>query len=178
MLAPLGERAAEPNAEEPPGRTDVNTASDAAASADRLENILWLARVVYSETKEPEEMRLVGWVVRNRVETGFRGTTYREVATRKKQFSGLNPGDPGAEEILALDYADERHRAWTTALAIAEEVYDADSASRPFPVTVRHFYSPHAVRAVPLWTDAGALHLTIEAADGTHSRFAFYNGVR
>ncbi|MBI5004915.1 MAG: cell wall hydrolase, partial [Candidatus Lloydbacteria bacterium] len=49
--------------------------------------ILWLARGVYSEKKNEEEMRLIAWVIRNRVETKYRGTTYQEVVTSDKQFS-------------------------------------------------------------------------------------------
>ncbi|WP_240332831.1 hypothetical protein [Salinibacter ruber] len=42
---------------------------------------LWLARAIYSETKLPHEQELVAWVVRNRVETAYRGRrTYRAVA--------------------------------------------------------------------------------------------------
>ncbi|MDP3735367.1 MAG: cell wall hydrolase [bacterium] len=165
--------------EEPPETVqDVNEQARAAASLERRNEILWLARVLYSETKIPEEMRLVGWVVRNRVETSLRGRTYRQVATSEKQFSGLTPGEAGYETIINLDYEDTRNHSWVTALAIAEEIYDADSSSRPFPSTVRHFYSPHAVSATPAWVDAGILHLQIEAPDGSHSRFAFYKGIK
>ncbi len=144
---------------------------------DRAE-ILWLARVIYSETKVPEEMRLVAWVVRNRVETGYRGTTYRAVATSAKQFSGLTPGSPDYERNVSLDYEDTGNRSWVAALAIAEEVYTANLDSRPFPKTVRHFYSPHAVSATPFWVDTGELRLKIAAPDGSPPRFAFYDGVK
>ena len=177
IISPWSE-AAGPAAEEPPERTEMNALTDAAASAERREEILWLARVMYSETKIPDEMRLVGWVVRNRVETGFRGKTYKQVATSDKQFSGLTPGSPEFEEIITLNDTRPQNRSWRAALGIAEEVFDAHTASRPFPATVRHFYSPHALRTVPSWTDAGTLHLTLAAPDGSHSRFAFYDGVK
>ena len=34
---------------------------------------LWLARAIFSETKRVDEQILVAWVIRNRVDTGFRG---------------------------------------------------------------------------------------------------------
>ena len=37
---------------------------------------LWLARAIFSETKRPEEQILVAWVIRNRVETGYRGNAH------------------------------------------------------------------------------------------------------
>ena len=177
-ILPTWDGAVGVDAEEPPGAVqEVTESASYAATADRHEEILWLARVLYSETKIAEEMRLVGWVVRNRVETGFRGQTYKQVAMSEKQFSGLTPGEAGYDRNINLDYEHTRNRSWVTALTIAEEVYDADPASRPFPKTVRHFYSPHAVSA-PSWVDAGVLHLRIEASDGSHSRFAFYEGVK
>ena len=167
-----------PDSDEPPGTEEARQAPSAAEFAERRQEILWLARVMYSETKISDEMRLVGWVVRNRVETGFRGKTYKQVATSDKQFSGLTPGERGFDEVITFDYAYPRNRSWQAALEIAEEVFDANVAARPFPVTVRHFYSPHVLQAGPSWTDAGTLHLEVAAPDGSHSRFAFYDGVK
>lgn len=44
------------------------------------DEILWLARTIFSETKRPHEQELVAWVVRNRVETGYRGNATYEAA--------------------------------------------------------------------------------------------------
>ena len=52
---------------------------------------LWLARAIYSETKLPHEQELVAWVVRNRVETAYRGRrSYRAVV--------LDPGRYAVDE--------------------------------------------------------------------------------
>ncbi|WP_243663594.1 cell wall hydrolase [Rhodothermus marinus] len=64
---------------------------------------LWLARVIYSETKRPEEMELVAWVVRNRVETRFRGkATYRDVVLDPFQFSAFIPYNPRRQYYMRL----------------------------------------------------------------------------
>ncbi len=62
------------------------------APADLEEPTLWLARAIYSETKLPHEQELVAWVVRNRVETAYRGRrTYRAVVLDPYQFSAFQP---------------------------------------------------------------------------------------
>ena len=65
---------------------------------------LWLARCVYSETNRPEEMELVAWTIRNRVETRYRGqSTYRGTVLDPFQFSAFNPGSSKRRHYLNLD---------------------------------------------------------------------------
>ena len=45
----------------------------------RMDEVIWLARCLLSESDRTDEQRLVAWVVRNRVETRYRGYSYREV---------------------------------------------------------------------------------------------------
>jgi hypothetical protein len=139
---------------------------------DDNNEILWLARVMYSETKDADEMRLIAWVVRNRVETDYHGSTYAEVAQSKDQFSGLNPGDPQYKTNISLDYSDTKNAVWQTALRIAREVYYAPDSERPFSQSVRHFYSPDAVSTEPSWAKDASLAL----ASG--DEFVFYDNVQ
>jgi len=119
------------------------------------ESTLWLARAIYSETKLPHEQELVAWVVRNRVETGYRGeTTYKEVILDPYQFSAFNPGASRRSFYLSLT-ADVQLPAWQQALWIAHYVRNADPAYRPFPIETRHFYSERSMkgRQHPYWAN-------------------------
>lgn len=155
----------------------IEIGAESPASASEKNEILWLARLIYSETKIPYEMRLIGWVARNRVDTGFRGNTYQQVAQSPGQFSGLNPSDPEYTTNVFLRYDDTKNAAWRQALAIAEEIYYAPGKARPFPQTVRHFYSPLAVRA-PSWARETEPYHTVASAPDRPARFAFYSDIQ
>jgi spore germination cell wall hydrolase CwlJ-like protein len=134
--------------------------------------ILWLARAIYSETKNESEMRLVGWVIRNRVENMYWGaTTYKEVVTQPKQFSGLNPADKQYVQNTSLTLSDT-YEVWQKAIRIATEVFYADGSNRPFDRSVQHFYSPTVVQA-PHWADNEKHAFTT-----TDNSFAFYKDVQ
>jgi len=127
-------------------------ASDFASEA-LMDDVLWLARCIYSETKRPDEQELVAWVVRNRVETAYRGgRTYREVVLDPWQFSAFNQNSPKRRHYSNLDL-DSRARGWQTAIAIAQDVIQAPAYERPFPVRTRHFYSERSMvgRSQPDW---------------------------
>jgi hypothetical protein len=105
------------------------------------DDVLWLARVIYSETKRPYEQELVAWVIRNRVETKYRGqSTYKTVVLDPWQFSAFNKNGPKRNHYLNLN-ATSKAQGWATALEIAHEVYHADADVRPFDNNTRHFYS-------------------------------------
>ncbi len=117
------------------------------------EETLWLARCIFSETKRAEEQELVGWVVRNRVESGYRGKySYREVVLDEMQFSAFNPGERTREFYSALT-AQSRFEGWQRALRIAHEVRKASPLQRPFSAQVRHFYSLQSMvgQKDPVW---------------------------
>ncbi len=116
---------------------------------------LWLARVIYSETKRPEEMELVAWVVRNRVETRFRGkATYRDVVLDPFQFSAFIPYNPRRQYYMRLT-PHSRAPGWQQALSIAYYVRFADTTHRPFSIRTRHFYSEQSMtgRLLPVWAE-------------------------
>lgn len=110
------------------------------------EDVRWLARALYSETRNPLEMYYVGWVIRNRVELRFRGeTTYKEVVLDPYQFSGFNPNRQSRYKYINLDVTDlrdpVRREKWHSALRTAIDVIDADPKDRPFTQNTLYFYS-------------------------------------
>lgn len=143
----------------------------------QVDEVLWLARCIYSESDRPEEQRLVAWVVRNRVETQYRGDTYREVVLEAKQFSAFNAPSPRRDHILSLQ-PDTPLPAWREALRIALDVYLAPSGDRPFAVETRHFYSPVSMvgRSQPTWADDAA-PLSSQRLGVDPNRFQFFAGI-
>ncbi len=135
---------------------------------------LWLARVIYSETKRPEEMELVAWVVRNRVETQYRGkTTYQDVVLDPFQFSAFIPYNPRRHYYMRLTpYS--RTPGWQQALSIAYYVRFADTTHRPFSIRTRHFYSEQSMtgRLLPIWAEGvQPVQLTRYRVDPRRLRF-------
>ena len=114
---------------------------------------LWLARCMYSESDLPHEQELVGWVVRNRVATGYRGKhTYRDVVLDPQQFSAFNADSGRRGRYVSLRPGD-RAPGWRRTLAIAAYVRRAPWSYRPFSVAVRHFYSEISMgpKRHPVW---------------------------
>ena len=135
---------------------------------------LWLARVIYSETKRPQEQELVAWVVRNRVETGYRGKhSYRDVVLDPMQFSAFN-GEPTRSFYSGLGVR-SAHPGWQRALAIAHEVKDAPAIQRPFSVETRHFYSEQSMvgRRHPVWAEGKAAVEPVREMELEARRFRF-----
>lgn len=141
------------------------------------DEVVWLARCLYSETAREDEQRLVAWVVRNRVETGFRGETYRDAVLNPAQFSAFNRPSPRRTYILNLSL-DSPSRSWKQALEVAYEVYAAPDEDRPFPITTRHFYSPVSMSrgGAPDWT-RDHRPIPAERLGVDSSRFRFYDGI-
>jgi len=141
----------------------VETPSGQVASVEEAEreteivteDALWLARVIYSETKRPYEQELVAWVVRNRVETAFRGkNTYKGVVLDPWQFSAFNRNAPKRAHYSNLTPTSTA-AGWQTALSIAQKVVDAPAQERPFAQSTRHFYSEVSMvgRRAPAWAN-------------------------
>lgn len=146
-------------------------------SAMELDEVVWLARCIYSESDRADEQELVAWVVRNRVETQYRGRTYREVVLEAKQFSAFNEPSKRREHILSLD-ENSSLRPWRQALGIALNVYQASNVERPFSQTVRHFYSPVSMVGgrTPHWSDSGR-PLSSSRLGVDRRRFIFFDEV-
>lgn len=140
---------------------------------------LWLARCIYSETKRPDEMELVAWVVRNRVETSYRGRkSYRDVVLDPYQFSAFNPSSHKRWFYADLDPATQI-RSWQRALAIAYTVRQAAPTYRPFPIKTRHFYSERSMvgRQHPEWALGKTPVMPNRDFAIDERRFRFYDGV-
>jgi spore germination cell wall hydrolase CwlJ-like protein len=139
---------------------------------------MWLARCIYSESYLEHEQELVAWVVRNRVETRYRGKSkYRSVITDPYQFSAFNDQSITRELLVSMD-STFTGDGWLQAVAVARKVILADPSSRPFPVTVRHFYSEQSLGGaeVPEWaTQTEPVEIDDFKID--EKRFRFYNGV-
>jgi len=140
---------------------------------------LWLARCIFSETKDVDEMELVAWVVRNRVETGYRGRrTYRGVVLDPFQFSAFNRNSTKRYFYSNLG-AESSVVGWATAVRVAYQVRTDAGARRPFPATTRHFFSERSMtgRSQPSWahglTPVG-IDVTFEVPE---ERFRFYDGI-
>ena len=140
---------------------------------------LWLARCIFSETKQPEEQELVAWVVRNRVETGYRGNrTYEEAVLDAYQFSAFNPGEAVRAFYTGLG-PHSRWPGWQQAIAIAKEVRQAEALHRPFPVETRHFYSERSMRGRrhPGWAKGHVPIAPNRRTEIDERRFRFYSDV-
>ncbi len=149
--------------------------------ADHIDSeTLWLARAIYSETKRPEEQALVAWVIRNRVETGYRGkSSYRSVVLDPFQFSAFSPTSPKREYYMSLTPA-HRMPGWNTALYIAHMVRSANARHRPFSPRTRHFYSERSMtKAVaPKWANGlDPVEPEVETIRVDDRRFRFFEGV-
>lgn len=140
---------------------------------------LWLARAIYSESHRPKEQLLVAWVVRNRVDTRFRGKrSYEAVVLDPFQFSAFTPDAPKQPFYSSLDVHSSAP-GWQQTLRIAHTVRSLDPIYRPFSSETRHFFSatsrPNG--GAPAW--ARDL-LPVRLSDPYRvelNRFRFYEGV-
>ncbi len=143
------------------------------------ENTLWLARAIYSETKFPHEQELVAWVIRNRVETGYRGqTTYRDVILDPYQFSAFNPGESKRSFYLRLT-PEMQLPGWQQALWIAHYVRHAAPEHRPFSIETRHFYSQRSMQGHghPYWANGQQFVTPGWDYQVNERRFRFYKKI-
>jgi hypothetical protein len=144
----------------------------------RFRDTLWLARCIYSESHRMHEQELVAWVVRNRVETRYRGeATYRDVVTDPFQFSAFNQYSPSRDFLLALDTT-FTGPGWLQALEVADRGIRAEGKQRPFPITTRHFYSERSLgdAEIPIWS-LEMEPIEIERFEVDERRFRFFDGV-
>ncbi|HLA64174.1 MAG TPA: cell wall hydrolase [Rhodothermales bacterium] len=142
------------------------------------EDVLWLARCAYSETKTASEQELVAWVIRNRVETGYRGQhTYRDVVLDPYQFSAFNPGSRKRRLFLNLAPGSDA-QGWMQALEVAHNVYYSPNTLRPFSSETRHFYSERSMRGriQPTWA-RGETPVQVTRYRIDPRRFRFYSGI-
>lgn len=144
---------------------------------------LWLARAMFSESKRPDEQELVGWVVRNRVESEHRGcNSYRSCVLDPFQFSAFIESYPTANYYIGLDLSPSSLRipGWKKALALAYHIRHADDQLRPFPPTVLHFFSEQSLmdpEVLPEWVKDWTPITPARDFQLDEGRFRFYSGI-
>ncbi|TDI76874.1 MAG: hypothetical protein E2O84_01870 [Bacteroidetes bacterium] len=144
------------------------------------EETLWLARAIFSETKRPGEQVLVAWVIRNRVETGYRKkNTYETVVLDPYQFSAFRRGTALRSFYSSLNALSDMP-GWQTALRIAYDIRHMDKEYRPFSELTRHFYSQRSMKTAlsPAWANG---KIPVEFKNGfktvDEDRFRFFEGI-
>ena len=140
---------------------------------------LWLARCIYSETNRPEEQELIAWVVRNRVESNYRGKdSYRRVVLDPYQFSAFNADSPKSSYYRSLS-PKHNQNGWQRALTIAYYVRLARPHYRPFSQETLHFYSEQSMvgRKKPAWAYGNTPIETPDRYKLDEKRFRFYEGI-
>lgn len=123
-------------------------------------------RTVWGEARgEPWPGKIaVAWVIKNRADTGYRGTTPDEVCKWRLQFSCRNENDPNAKLLEEVDPAtNDRARdcVAATALVLAGLVPDPTGGARHY----------HADYVKPNWAEGQKPSLVV----GHH---LFYVGVK
>lgn len=140
---------------------------------------LWLARCLYSETKRIEEMELVAWSIRNRVETAYRGKhSYQDVVLDPWQFSAFNHNSGKRGYFVGLTPSSQADK-WQEALTVAHIVKHAPERLRPFSKETRHYYSERSMvgRRAPAWA-AGARPVEVERPyQIAAERFRFFENI-
>lgn len=142
------------------------------------DDVLWLARAIYSETKRAEEQELVAWTIRNRVETNYRRKrTYEATVLDPWQYSAFNAGSPKRHHYSSLAPTSTA-RGFQSALRIAYGVYHAAPTARPFPLTTRHFYSERSMVGgrTPKWA-RGKRPVRLVGRDIDPRRFRFFAAI-
>ncbi len=142
-----------------------------------MDEVVWLARCMLSESDRGDEQELVAWVVRNRVETAYRGETYREVVLETLQFSAFNTPSPRRTYLLSLNQH-TNVESWVKAVEVAMKVYAAPATDRPFSRETRHFYSPISMKngATPPWA-VNATPLDLSRRQIDPKRFLFFEAI-
>ena len=115
-------------------------------------NLLHLAKTIYGEARGEsiETMLAVGWVIRNRLQAGRYGSTYKDVVLQPKQFSCWNESDPNYRLIKGMP----KGRLWEVCIGVAIVVMQ--SMERHNPVKgVKHYYDKSLDSNPPYWAEEG-----------------------
>lgn len=116
-------------------------------------DVMYVAKTIWAEARGEgrEGMRLVAWVIRNRVEAPEYPRSYPAVVTQPGQFSVWLRSDPNRETMtdpLSGPVADDS--AWYTALEVAWDVIHADPDENPIPA-VLHYVDVRLENRLPAW---------------------------
>lgn len=120
----------------------------------------WVARILFSETKNMEDFEYMAWVVRNRMESPNYPSTAADVALQPDQFSAFNEWSE-RRRLESMSFSETKITEFRRAYRTAQYVLSAPSWLNPLP-EVRHFYAPEAMRKLynergPNWAANGTL---------------------
>ena len=106
------------------------------------EDVIYLAKTLYGEARGQNisSKKAVAWIIRNRLNDGGFGRTYKDVVTAPYQFTCWN------KLIDRVNYdaiQDPAGTAWDDCLSIAREVVSASEIENIIPMAV-NYYSPRA----------------------------------
>jgi len=119
----------------------------------RFTDVMYVAKTIWAEARGEgrEGMRLVAWVIRNRVEAPEFPNTYPAVVTQPGQFSVWLRSDPNRETMTdPLSGPASEDEAWYTAVEVAWEVIQADASANPLP-GVYHYVDVRLQGRLPAW---------------------------
>jgi hypothetical protein len=124
-------------------------------------NLLHLAKTIYGEARGEsiETMFAVGWVIRNRLQSGKYGKTYKDVVLQPKQFSCWNKGDSNYKVIKGVI----KTRLWEVCIAVAIIVIQSIEKHNPV-MGICHYYDKSLDSNPPYWADEGEL-MTVYGVD-------------
>lgn len=154
---------------------EVTVAPKKIVDTDKTE-LLWFARAIFSETKDENEMTLIGCVIKNRVLSEYRGKTYKEVILAPGQFSGFHPSDPQYNLNMYITF-ESTNATWRKAVKTAEKIYSGETVC-PISEDVRHFYSPISAARKPEWAHGQEPVLIVQRNQNELPRFVLYENIR
>jgi len=115
--------------------------------------VLWATRTIISETRNPREMLLIGNVIRNRVDMGYRGKeTAKQVVLDPYQFSAFNPGRSSRWRYINMTDQRVDDALWQDAWNAARFAMTAPREVLPFAnPCINHFAHPGGITNTPNW---------------------------
>ena len=115
-------------------------------------DFLYLAKTIYGEARGEsiETMFAVGWVIRNRLQSGRHGKTYKDVVLQPKQFSCWNKNDPNYKVIKGII----KGRLWEVCIGVAIVVMQSTKKHNPI-IGVYHYYDKSMDSNPPYWAECG-----------------------
>jgi len=124
----------------------------------RDRSVEWMARAIYSETKDMANMEYVGWVIRNRLDSHYYPGTVREVVLQERQFSAFNDYKK-RRQLEALSYPETKQTSFRRAYRIAHYIMHVSGDVNPMP-NVYHFHTEDGMRdqygrSRPAWARQG-----------------------
>lgn len=142
----------------------------------------WVGLCCITESNQPHEWPYIAWVIRNRLDSGKYKHSYEQVVLQSYQFSAFNKWI-GQPDPLVVFRMVARGYHWIEylfhACDAAKMVIEAPRSSEPFPITVRHYYSPRSMRPLgskPAWEKEASRLFTPEGV--SPERFIFADNVK